>query len=71
MTLCDNCKKANMTCPVYPLETLKCVEYEPLFGPKPNIRKQRGYWVCETEAPNFSVGCGKTPYEAYLDWQYT
>lgn len=28
MTLCNSCKKANVSCPVYPMETDKCVEYE-------------------------------------------
>ena len=27
MTICNTCKKANVSCPVYPLDTQKCVEY--------------------------------------------
>lgn len=27
MTLCNTCRKANVSCPVYPMDTQKCVEY--------------------------------------------
>lgn len=26
-TLCTSCLQANVSCPVYPMDTLKCVEY--------------------------------------------
>ena len=29
MTLCNTCKKADVSCPVYPMDTQKCVEYAP------------------------------------------
>ncbi len=69
-TLCDNCQKDNMTCPVYPLETQKCVEYVPIFGPKPRLKMIKGCWVCMTPPPNYNKGIGLDPYAAYIDWQY-
>jgi len=36
MTLCASCSKANVSCPVYPLDTQSCVAYsyqKPLFIP--------------------------------------
>lgn len=31
-TLCDTCRKADVSCPIYPQVTLSCVEYSK-FGP--------------------------------------
>jgi len=28
-TMCDHCTKANVDCPEYPLQTVKCVEFTP------------------------------------------
>lgn len=39
--------------------------------PKPRLIFRCGYWHCLTPPPWFGLGIGKTPYLAYLDWQYT
>jgi carbon storage regulator len=35
MTLCTNCQRANVSCPVYPQQTNICVEYKQAHNQKP------------------------------------
>jgi hypothetical protein len=35
---------------------------------KPRIRLRFGIWSCATMFPR-AIGCGRTPVEAYVDWQ--
>ena len=38
MTLCDTCKKADVSCPVYPMDTQTCVEYSNDNSMKRDVR---------------------------------
>lgn len=60
MTLCTTCRKANVSCPIYPQDTMSCVEYAPTESAKPKIyhfdpSEERGYYIC-SEGYKCTVG---------------
>jgi hypothetical protein len=36
---------------------------------KPHLRMRYGVWSCITLAGPIAIGCGRTPIEAYAEWQ--
>lgn len=74
-TLCNTCGKANVSCPVFPQETMTCVEYAPnkLTERERHLVRvafQNGYSFALFEEENENVTCADDWLAQEIDGSY-